>query len=47
MIKKCMDIFALDLFILWQGKSLTDFTNLFSLKNVKNNDKVILNHIFN
>ena len=28
-----------------KGKSFTDFTNLFSLNNFIDNDKIILNHI--
>ena len=31
----------------FERKTLTDFTNLFSPNNLKNNDKVILNYFLN
>ena len=33
--------------IMFKGKSLTDYTNLFSPNNFKKNDDIILNYIFN
>ena len=44
-----MDIFVLDLFssFMLKGKSLTDFTNLFSPNNFKTNDDMILNYLKN
>ena len=46
MIRLCMDIFVLDLSIIsFMGKSLRDYTNLFSSNNFKKNDDIILNII--
>ena len=38
---------CVDIFVLVKGKSLTDFTNLFSPNNFKKNDDAILNHFKN
>ena len=32
---------------IFKGKSLTDYTNIFSLSNFKNNDNIILNYFLN
>ena len=42
---QCADIFALDLLTLMlAGKTLTEFTNLFSPNNFKKNDDIILKY---
>ena len=44
-IQQCVDIFVLDLLL--KGKSLADFTNLFSPNNFRKNDHMILNYFKN
>ena len=48
MTQLCVVIFVL-VFIdyMFKGKSLTDYTNLFSPNNFKNNDDIILNYFLN
>ena len=41
MIQLCVVIFVLSLLTMFEGKSLIDFTSLFSPRNVKKNDKII------
>ena len=44
MIRYCVDIFVLDLSILCLQERLTDFKNIFSPKNFKKDDDIILNY---
>ena len=47
MTQVCVVIFVLVLSIMFKGKILTDYSNLFSPNNFKSNDNIISNYFLN